>query len=79
MITAGAGDSTIYVAHYSGRLIIERLTLASGTRKLWREATLPDLAGAQEPHLVVAAPEAGAWAAAYDSLLGELYLIEALK
>ncbi len=74
-----ADGSAIYLAHYRGRLIIDRLTLASGTRKLWREAALPDLAGAQEPHLVVVAPEAGAWAAAYDNLLGELYLIEGLK
>jgi Tol biopolymer transport system component len=74
----GDGGS-IHVSRYSDRLQIHRIDLATGTRRLWREAYLPDSAGAQKPYAVVVARDADTWAAGYQSLLGELYLVEGLK
>ena len=55
------------------------MDLKTGARRLWKEAFLPDTAGAQAPYAVVVARDAEAWAAGYQSLLGELYLVEGLK
>jgi serine/threonine protein kinase/Tol biopolymer transport system component len=74
------GDGkAIHVSRYLGKLRIYRVDLASGSRRLWKEAFLPDAAGAQEPYAVIVARDADAWAAGYQSLLGELYLVEGLK
>jgi serine/threonine protein kinase len=75
-----AGDGrSIHVARYSENLQIHRIDVATGTRRLWKEAFLPDSAGAQKPYAVVVARDADAWAAGYQSLLGELYLVEGVK
>jgi len=74
------GDgSGIHVFRYSDKLQIHRVDLATGARRLWKEAFLPDAAGAQKPDPVVVARDAEAWAAGYQSLLGELYLVEGMK
>ncbi|MGH9399128.1 MAG: hypothetical protein ACRD00_02080, partial [Thermoanaerobaculia bacterium] len=74
------GDGkAVHVSRYSGKLQIHRIDLSTGARRLWKEAFLPDSAGAQKPYAVVVARNADAWAAGYQSLLGELYLVEGLK
>ena len=74
------GDGkAIHVFRYSDRLRIHRVDPATGARRLWKEAFLPDAAGAQMPDRVVVARDAETWAAGYQSLLGELYLAEGLK
>jgi serine/threonine protein kinase/Tol biopolymer transport system component len=74
------GDGkAVHVSRYSDRLRIYRVDPATGDRRLWKEAFLPDAAGAQEPYAVVVARDAEAWAAGYQSLLGELYLVEGLR
>ena len=74
------GDGkAFYVFRYSGKLIIHRVDFPSGVRRLWKEAFLPDAVSAQEPDKVVVARDADAWAAGYESLLGELYVVEGLK
>ena len=75
-----SGDGkAIHVFRYSEKIQIHRVDLATGARRLWKEAFLPDAAGAQEPYAVVVARDAEAWAAGYQSLLGELYLVEGLR
>jgi Tol biopolymer transport system component/tRNA A-37 threonylcarbamoyl transferase component Bud32 len=78
---AGWADNgrSIHVSRYSDRLEIHRIDLSTGIRRLWREAYLPDSAGAQKPYAVVVARDADTWAAGYHSLLGELYLVEGVK
>jgi Tol biopolymer transport system component len=74
------GDGTaVYLSRYPGKLQIHRVDLKTRARRLWKEAFLPDTAGAQAPYAVVVARDAEAWAAGYQSLLGELYLVEGLK
>ena len=74
------GDGkAIHVSRYSDRLQIHRIAPLTGDRSLWKEAFLPDSAGAQRPYAVVVARDAEAWAAGYQSLLGELYLVDGLK
>jgi len=74
------GDGkAVYVSRYAEKLQIHRVDLSTGTRRLWKEAFLPDAAGAQRPDAVLVAREADVWAAGYQSLLGELYLVEGLK
>ena len=74
------GDGkAFHVFRYSGKLVIHRVDFPTGSRRLWKEAFLPDPTGAQGPYAVVAAKDAEAWAAGYQSLLGELYLVEGLK
>jgi Tol biopolymer transport system component len=74
------GDGrAIHVFRYTDRLRIHRVDPATGARRLWKESFLPDAAGAQMPDPVVVARDAEAWAAGYQSLLGELYLVEGLK
>ena len=74
------GDGkAVHVSRYSDKLRIYRVDPVTGDRRLWKEAFLPDAAGAQEPYAVVVARDAEAWAAGYQSLLGELYLVEGLK
>ena len=73
------GGEAIYVSRYSEKLRIDRVELSNGARRLWKEAFLPDAVGAQEPYAVVVARDADAWAAGYQSLLGELYLVEGLR
>jgi serine/threonine protein kinase/Tol biopolymer transport system component len=74
------GDGkAVHVSRYSDKLRIYRVDPATGVRRLWKEAFLPDAAGAQDPYVVVVARDAEAWAAGYQSLLGELYLVEGLK
>jgi hypothetical protein len=75
-----AGDGkAFYVFRYSGKLTIHRVEFPTGARRLWKETFLPDAISAQEPDRVVVARDADAWAAGYQSLLGELYLVEGLK
>lgn len=74
-----ADGKAVYVFRYSEKLRIDRIDLESGARQLWKEAFLPNAAGAQEPYAVIVARKADAWAAGYRSLLGELYLVEGLK
>ena len=75
-----AGDGrSFYVFRYPGRIVIHRVEFPTGARRLWKEATLPDAVSAQEPYHVVVARDADAWAAGYQSLLGELYVVEGLK
>jgi hypothetical protein len=62
-----------------GSYEIHRVDLETRARRLWKEAFLPDTAGAQGPYAVVVARDAEAWAAGYQCLLGELYLVEGLK
>ena len=74
------GDGrSVHVSRYSEKLQILRIDLATGTRRLWKEAYLPDSTGAQKPYAVVVARDADTWAAGYQSLLGELYLVEGVK
>ena len=74
------GDGkALYVFRYSGKLVIRRVEFPTGARRLWKEAFLPDTVSAQEPYAVVVARDADAWAAGYQSLLGELYVVEGLK
>jgi Tol biopolymer transport system component len=74
------GDGkAVYVYRYTDRVTLHRIEIASGARRPWKEASLPDAAGAQEPYAVIVASGAEAWAAGYQSLLGELYLVEGLK
>jgi hypothetical protein len=74
------GDGrSVHVSRYSEKLQIHRIDLATEARRLWKEAFLPDSAGAQKPYAVVVARDADTWAAGYQSLLGELYLVEGVK
>jgi hypothetical protein len=74
------GDGkAFYVFRYSGKLVIHLVQFPTGARRLWKEAFLPDTISAQEPYAVVVARNADAWAAGYQSLLGELYVVEGLK
>jgi WD40 repeat protein len=74
------GDGrSVNVSRYSEKLQIHRIDLATETRRLWKEAYLPDSAGAQKPYAVIVARDADTWAAGYQSLLGELYLVEGVK
>ncbi len=74
------GDGrAIHVSRYAEKLEIHRVDLSTGTRKLWKEAFLPDAAGAQQPYAVIVARDAEAWAAGYQSLLGELHLVDGLR
>jgi serine/threonine protein kinase/Tol biopolymer transport system component len=74
------GDGrAVYVSRYSEKLQIHRVDLSTGMRRLWKEAFLPDSAGAQRPDAVLVARDADVWAAGYQSLLGELYVVEGLK
>jgi Tol biopolymer transport system component len=74
-----ADGKAVYVFRYSEELRIHRVDLETGARRLWKEALLPDAAGAQAPYSVVVARDAETWAAGYQSLLGELYLAEGLR
>jgi Tol biopolymer transport system component len=74
-----ADGKAVYVFRYSEKLQIHRVDLDTGARRLWKEAFLPENAGAQQPYAVLVARNAEAWAAGYQSLLGELYLVEGLK
>jgi hypothetical protein len=74
------GDGkAIHVSRYSDKLRIHRVDPATGARTLWQEAFLPDAVGARAPYAVVVARDVEAWAAGYQSLLGELYLVDGLK
>ncbi|MDQ5870863.1 MAG: protein kinase [Acidobacteriota bacterium] len=74
------GDGrSVHVSRYSEKLQIHRIDLATEARRLWKESYLPDSAGAQKPYAVVVARDADTWAAGYQSLLGELYLVEGVK
>ncbi|MBK9065215.1 MAG: protein kinase [Acidobacteria bacterium] len=80
MFAGWAGDGkAIHVFRYSGKLIIHRVEFPTGVRRQWKEAFLPDTISAQEPSRVVVARDADAWAAGYESLLGELYVVAGLK
>ena len=75
-----AGDGrAFYVFRYLGKIVIHRVEFPTGARRLWKEAVLPDAVSAQEPYSVIVARDADAWAAGYQSLLGELYVVEGLK
>ena len=58
---------------------IHRITLATGTRELWRELAPNDLAGVYRISPVVVTPNGDAWAYNAMRTLGDLYVAEGVK
>ena len=74
----GPGGRSIYVRHGTGeRVQVDRLDLATGQRKLWREFSL-DPSGRNFGMPLVLTPDGSAYAYTYNRGSSELYLVKEL-